>query len=329
MWDIQMTEINQKESQVHEGAAVETKSPETEGPGVFLRKEREKKGLSQDQIAEMTKLRRHMVDALEREDWDKLPPPVFVKGFIRSYAKALGLDEIEVLDLYEEAATLESEKPEPLLEPRKTGKRPYGLFLFIAVVLAGVLLVLWKDFGPEEKAASTPASTQEEETVAVPIRPAEPPVLEEPAKEMPMEETRPDGQSVNPPPFVASVEKEPGEARPAERSQGEEESPVQEVTSIDAVTGPAEAIKWHVLKGIVEGRTWMSVRIDDQEAKEYIFQPGSRPQWKARKGFHIVVGNAAGIEFEFDGQKIGDLGELGQVVRLKLPEGYESPEGED
>jgi len=283
-----MTEINQKESQVHEGAAVETKSPETEGPGVFLRKEREKKGLSQDQIAEMTKLRRHMVDALEREDWDKLPPPVFVKGFIRSYAKALGLDEIEVLDLYEEAATLESEKPEPLLEPRKTGKRPYGLFLFIAVVLAGVLLVLWKDFGPEEKAASTPASTQEEETVAVPIRPAEPPVLEEPAKEMPMEETRPDGQSVNPPPFVASVEKEPGEARPAERSQGEEE-----------------------------------------RAKEYIFQPGSRPQWKARKGFHIVVGNAAGIEFEFDGQKIGDLGELGQVVRLKLPEGYESPEGED
>lgn len=306
---------------------METRSPENKGPGVFLRREREKKGLSQEQIAEMTKLRRHMVDALEREAWDKLPPPVFVKGFIRSYAKALGLDEIEVLGLYEEAAALESEMAEPLPEPRETAKRFYPLVLFIAVLLGGVLLVLWKDFGPQEKAASTPASTLEKGTVAAPIQPEEPAISEEPVKETTMEEARPADESVNATPSVAPVERAPGEVQSAERSQREEGSPAEEVVSIDAVSEPAEAIKWHVLKGIVEGRTWMSVRIDDQEAKEYIFQPGSRPQWKARKGFHIVVGNAAGIEFEFDGQKIGDLGELGQVVRLKLPEGYGSPEG--
>ena len=39
--------------------------------------------------------------------------------------------------------------------------------------------------------------------------------------------------------------------------------------------------------------------IDGQEPKEYIFQSGARPQWKAREGFDILVGNAAGAEFEF------------------------------
>jgi hypothetical protein len=98
---------------------------------------------------------------------------------------------------------------------------------------------------------------------------------------------------------------------------------------LDAVSGPDEGTEWHVLKAVVEGRTWIRITVDDEEPREYIFQPGSRPQWKAKKGFDLVIGNAAGIEFEFDGQSMENLGELGQVVRLKLPEGYEGPVRED
>jgi hypothetical protein len=68
----------------------------------------------------------------------------------------------------------------------------------------------------------------------------------------------------------------------------------------------------------------MRIYIDDQEPKEYIFEPGSMPQWKAREGFDILIGNAAGIEFDFKGENISGLGILGQVVRLRLPENFEA-----
>jgi hypothetical protein len=77
-----------------------------------------------------------------------------------------------------------------------------------------------------------------------------------------------------------------------------------------------------VLTGHVKERTWIRICVDDQEPKEYIFQPGSRPQWKGVRGFNILIGNAAGIEFDLNGETYENLGELGKVVRLKLPKDF-------
>jgi len=84
-----------------------------------------------------------------------------------------------------------------------------------------------------------------------------------------------------------------------------------------------------VLTGHVEDRTWIRICVDDQEPKEYIFQPGSRPQWKGVEGFNILVGNAAGVWFEFNGERYENLGELGKVVRLKLPPDFKGSKCED
>jgi cytoskeleton protein RodZ len=43
-----------------------------------------------------------LLEAIENEEWDLLPAPTLVKGFIRSYARVLGLDEERILDLYRE-----------------------------------------------------------------------------------------------------------------------------------------------------------------------------------------------------------------------------------
>ena len=71
-------------------------------------------------------------------------------------------------------------------------------------------------------------------------------------------------------------------------------------------------------------RTWIKICVDDQGPKEYIFQPGSRPQWKAKEGFYVIIGNAAGIEFDFNGKILEDIGNLGQVVKLRLPEDFKA-----
>jgi cytoskeletal protein RodZ len=65
--------------------------------GEILKTERLKRGLSYEQIFELTKLRPSIIDALENEEWDKLPPSVFVKGFIKSYAQTLNLDPNSIL----------------------------------------------------------------------------------------------------------------------------------------------------------------------------------------------------------------------------------------
>jgi hypothetical protein len=77
-----------------------------------------------------------------------------------------------------------------------------------------------------------------------------------------------------------------------------------------------------MLKAVVLETTWMKISIDHGEPKEYIFQPGSRPQWKAIEGFDLVVGNGAGIEFDFNGKRLGRIGNAGQVIKMRLPEGF-------
>lgn len=60
--------------------------------GALLRKLRDLKNITIDEIMEFTKLSRKYVDAIERDDLEKLPAPVYVRGFVTQYAKALRLD---------------------------------------------------------------------------------------------------------------------------------------------------------------------------------------------------------------------------------------------
>ncbi|MDI3256334.1 MAG: helix-turn-helix domain-containing protein [Kyrpidia sp.] len=65
--------------------------------GQFLRRTREDRGLTLEEAAEATKIRRAYLEAIERGDWSALPPAVYARGFVRSYAEFLGLDGNEVL----------------------------------------------------------------------------------------------------------------------------------------------------------------------------------------------------------------------------------------
>jgi hypothetical protein len=100
-------------------------------------------------------------------------------------------------------------------------------------------------------------------------------------------------------------------------------------TAIEPLIEPASGVTEHVLTGIVSMRTYVKIYVDDNPPKEFIFQPGARPQWTAREGFDVVVGNAAGIEFEFDGERRGNLGKPDSVVRIGFPEDFKSSLYED
>jgi cytoskeleton protein RodZ len=328
------------------------------GLGATLRAEREKKGLSLDQIASVTKLRRQLIDALENEAWGKLPHPVFVRGFIRTYAKILGADEKNLLGMYERLMPAKIEPVVPLAAPRRSLKGWY-LATILAVVLLGIVLLLWHEH------ASPPRETALLQTEAAPesapkkgdnAKEAQPEKAEIPGKaEIREGATATQGNVLpttqgnvlpttqgnvlpttqgNAPPMtpLPSADQNKGEASSIEAgAKNEQEKPNAEVSEAQnpAVPAPEQGENAYTLKAVVVERTWMRISIDDGEPKEYLLDAGFRIQWKAQKGFALLIGNAGGIELELNGEKLGKLGNMGQVIRLKLPKGYTPTRGVD
>src|SRR3954466_5207839 len=77
--------------------------------GDKLRREREMRGVTLEEIAESTKIGTRSLRALEQEDFEKLPGGIFNKGFVRAYSRYLGLDEEQAVTDFL-AAESESER---------------------------------------------------------------------------------------------------------------------------------------------------------------------------------------------------------------------------
>ena len=70
--------------------------------GKYLKEEREKRGYSIEEISQGTKISPGQIRALESDDFGYLPPITFVKGFVRAYARHIGLDSDEAVTRLEE-----------------------------------------------------------------------------------------------------------------------------------------------------------------------------------------------------------------------------------
>jgi len=84
--------------------------------GERLRREREMRGVSLDDIAEATKIGTRLLRALEEENFELLPGGIFNKGFVRAYAKYLGMNEDEAVADYLQAAGESGPDPRVIAE---------------------------------------------------------------------------------------------------------------------------------------------------------------------------------------------------------------------
>ena len=81
--------------------------------GPLLRRAREKRGLSLQQVAATTKISARVLEALERNDISKLPGGIFSRSFVRAYAREVGLDPEDTVVKFIEAFPPESEEQTP------------------------------------------------------------------------------------------------------------------------------------------------------------------------------------------------------------------------
>jgi transcriptional regulator with XRE-family HTH domain len=116
-----------------------------DGLGEFLRRERELRHISLDNVAERTKISRRYLEAIEEERYDRLPGETFARGFIRSYAQSIGLDPEDTLLIYNHSRMVHDVAPlrtERLAPARRAWNEHFLLWLLVAgVVIVGGVLV--------------------------------------------------------------------------------------------------------------------------------------------------------------------------------------------
>jgi len=289
----------------------EKEIPEDISLGVFLKKSREERHIELDDVAEATRIRRHNLEAIENDEWNKLPSQVFIKGFLKSYAEFLGLDKETVIHHYLRTSSFEKTTPEALKKTRLQSGRPYLIIIVPVLALAFIVALIYLNkrnisitdkvfqyLGTQSLGKKTEGIAEKEDTNQQDEREKEILLLEDEV-------------------VVEEVNKTTLKSKPIDDTIVLEDSTIP----MKREEEKKPLLPRLILTANVKSRTWIAISIDDTSVKEYIFQSGQTPRWTAEKGFNILVGNAAGIEFSLNGKGVGNLGAQGQVVRIKLPEG--------
>jgi cytoskeletal protein RodZ len=159
----------------------EKTEPEPGSFGEWLRRQREMREISLRDIAERTKISLRYLEAMEEDRFDALPAPIFAKGFLREYARYVGLSPDEVVNHY-----LSVHKPQDLEEggkgeetrsgrerARKTRGWTWGLFLLLAGALL-LALVAFFAYWAQKRRDDSSAQPPPPPSVAVPTATAVP-----------------------------------------------------------------------------------------------------------------------------------------------------------
>ena len=138
--------------------------------GRYLRALRATKRISLLYVAQETRIGVEKLRLIEKEDHDRLPPEVFVKGFLRAYAAVLGVDGDEVLRRYraslnEHRQAIQSEADFNALNKRYWARLMLALAIYIIVVAAGIVGLGLHGAHPPE--ASHPSQASDQTATAV------------------------------------------------------------------------------------------------------------------------------------------------------------------
>jgi cytoskeletal protein RodZ len=162
--------------------------------GQELKRERELRGISLQEIADSTRISLRFLQAIEEDKLDVIPGHFFIRAILRSYAKSIGIDENQVLNKYQETYTFEEqlqygespERPKPRRRPlSQLFNRKIVRLAALATAIIGILLVLIYILllAPEKKPPVAARSLQPAVQVDVP-KPSPPPETKPAAEEV-------------------------------------------------------------------------------------------------------------------------------------------------
>lgn len=260
--------------------------------GQTLAAERERQGLSRADVAQRLHMSAYQVEAIETGNYARLPQGTFLRGFVRNYAKALGIAADPLLDLLSEGAA-PKQRPGIVVptesirfDPTGEGLRnPYvkaaGIaFVVIALAFAAMYWWLFIRPAPPGAAAQKPA-----------------PAMVAAAQ-----------QTYVPAPAPAAIERAPQPAPPVEAAPQKEPEPEKKAEAVKKTPEPvkpdaafANAAQGSTLKFVFKGQSWVEVR--DSKGRllfSRLNPPGSDAEVSGKPPFNVVVGNAPDVQLYYN-----------------------------
>ena len=297
--------------------------------GDTLRRERQRRNLELPKIAGELKISQRFLEAIEHDDFAKLPGGVFTKSFVRQYASFLGLDAVELAAEVEHAVDPKpdvaplSDKPKPDVpgielqmgeeswQSVRERRQPLPSWLKAGVLLVVLMLVCsgvyWWWQKPKHAVLAheaTPAKTIPVAQVAAPVS-------------HPVE---------NPPAAVA-----PSTTDPAATTPPSTETPIQPVPSAPtpvpvaatpAITPPAANPNATVRVGITADEVvWVRASVNGKNQFEATLQPHESRQIDADGEVVLRLGNAGGATITLNGKPVGEVGPKGQIRTVQFTSG--------
>ncbi len=285
-----------------------------ENPGKRLRIARQAKGMSLADVATHLHLNQSIVQALENNDHDRLPGPVFVRGYARNYARLLGLDDASILTHYGGTYTDHSHRPAPMNQGVKpeihSSHFAVRLVSWILVVgLLGLLAFWWQ--GHLEWNNGIVDRTLEAELFTPDGADSENGGLTLPQPEpdqAPDKLPRISESTVEPTPAEAIIEEATGRSAPqptatiapAQSAAGEQQTAAAEAAAEKPGAGGEAAASEIVFEFL--GTCWVDIR--DSTRKFKLFGEMSKDQRKVLGGtppYSIILGNSAMVRITVDG----------------------------
>jgi len=255
--------------------------------GEKLKREREKRSITLEQISASTKIGTRMLQALEEDKFNQLPGGIFNKGFVRAYARFIGLDEDQTVTEYLEASGEASppriepatETPVHSVEPRqKAASRdlPWGVFA-AGLLIVALALSIWSYRKREHRTSRESVPSQVSIQPAVPTSPTTSNSPSEQSKSSPPARTG----AVAPPPTTA--------------------------TSIAPAAG--------VFTILIHARedSWLSITADGKLLFSDILTADSDRTVHGNNEVIVKAGNTGAVDFSFNGRKLPAQGDYGEV----------------
>lgn len=311
--------------------------------GLYLKHERELRGVPLEEIAESTKIHIRFLEALENGDFDLLPGEVFIKGYIRSYARMIGVDAADMINTYDESAgkdrrekTREVQVANQRIRSRKKKRTGYAV---AGIALAGVFIFGYpdvtakikksgeKNHGRELRAES---SMQDESLLpSVPEKTGSAPAQERlPASSPPR--TFPESLdsklvkteviAASPPPRLSppiSLMEIKKESKASKKSSESKKKPdFQEkdviIQYVAERSGSGSSIselsesdsKPLHLKIQVQGNSWFNVIVDGEGKEDFILPGGSIKNIYGNERFRLTIGNRRETHLYLNGKSI-------------------------
>lgn len=308
--------------------------------GSYLKHERELRGIPLDEVALTTKISIRFLQALEDNRFDELPGEVFIRGFIRSYGKAIGSNSDELLAAYHEATGKRPESatpdfasadPPPVSEKKFGGlldsqrKAILGFGVALVIIIGGVLWVTFqKDDSPSEdfQQTRTVAPTEIDNTLPQVSDQTESTILEE-DNGSPAEEATPDPSSASRKTVDSAeptVKGTPSESPTEAIREGASDKNTVTVPEKDDIIKDLQDQSVPVTQEVstqdpladqplilmirVDENSWFNLTVDDNRDQDFILPSGGSKTIEAEKVIVMTIGNRRATQLTLNDQPL-------------------------